>query len=319
VVPDQPVLPVDPGKCAPYPFYMNPIFVCVDVEAWERNNDVITEIGVSFLDTQDIAAVQPGQDGENWARKINTQHFRIDEYAHHVNHQFVLGCPDKFEFGKSEFISVKDAAKVVAACFQLASWHQTSLEPRNLILVGHDIAHDIAYLRKIGFDVMTLPNLYDRIDTSVLHKAWKRNAQPRSLSSMLLDLGMTAWNLHNAGNDAHYTMQCMLGISFRETSAQVGPSEVIGKPEEAKENMDTSTNAIKTTNEDYKERMVHADQPGEDVEPHKNVTVNVDIADLRERSTNSTGDNADPNQCDLPMKLEYKTPPQCNWDTSDSD
>ena len=83
--------PYDPEGCV--------VFVCIDVEAWERDNKRITEIGVATLDTEDLKSIIPGEGGVNWLTTIHARHFRINEYKHLNNTEFVDGCADKFEFG----------------------------------------------------------------------------------------------------------------------------------------------------------------------------------------------------------------------------
>jgi hypothetical protein len=75
------------------------IFICVDVEAWERNHKLITEIGIATLDTADITSLAPGTGGANWAGVIRARHFRIKEHSHLENTDFVGGCADSFQFG----------------------------------------------------------------------------------------------------------------------------------------------------------------------------------------------------------------------------
>ena len=89
----------DPEKIAPFPQEGSVVFVCVDVEAYERNTSQITEIGIATLDTADISSVIPGEGGLNWMGLIRSRHFRINEYKHLRNTEFVDGCPDRFEFG----------------------------------------------------------------------------------------------------------------------------------------------------------------------------------------------------------------------------
>lgn len=43
----------------------------------------------------------------------------------------------------------------------------------------------------------------------------KREPNPRNLAAILAELGITGWNLHNAGNDATYTLQAMIGIAIQ--------------------------------------------------------------------------------------------------------
>lgn len=233
-----PTLPV------PYPFEDSVVFVCVDVESYEKDHKKITEIGISALDTLDLAEIPPGEGGIDWMKKIRARHFRITEYAHLNNTEFIAGCADRFEekFGKSEWISINEASQVTASCFRhpfsapgqyhpypadarLVRKHGSGsqyLPPvndnapkRNIILVGHDVSGDIQYLRSIGYDVGNLSNLLESIDTVDLFRAMKHGQNASSLGSVLLDLGLVGWNLHNAGNDAGYTLEALIGISFK--------------------------------------------------------------------------------------------------------
>jgi hypothetical protein len=99
---------------------------------------------------------------------------------------------------------------------------------RNIILVGHNITADITYLRKLDckyikpktgddFDepINTQPKFLETLDTDLLYRVLKRDMQGSSLGKILLDLGLTGWNLHNAGNDARYTMEAMIGIALK--------------------------------------------------------------------------------------------------------
>jgi hypothetical protein len=90
---------LDVERLAPYNQEGSVVFVCVDVEAYERNTRQITEIGIATLDTKDIAKLNPGNGGVNWREMIRARHFRIREYRHLENSEFVNGCADKFEFG----------------------------------------------------------------------------------------------------------------------------------------------------------------------------------------------------------------------------
>lgn len=68
--------PIDDTKPAPFSRDSDVIFICLDVEAWERDNKKITEIGICLLDTRDLLGVAPGQHAKNWFRMIRAQHFR---------------------------------------------------------------------------------------------------------------------------------------------------------------------------------------------------------------------------------------------------
>jgi hypothetical protein len=70
-------------------------------------------------------------------------------------------------------------------------------------------------MRKIGYNVYNLRNLIDHIDTKYMWQYVTRDISPRKLVAILADLGLIGWNPHNAGNDAVYTLQAMLGIAFK--------------------------------------------------------------------------------------------------------
>jgi hypothetical protein len=200
---EQPLADVDPEGPAPFPFEENVVFVSVDVEAYEKNHAIITEIGISSLDTNEIGSIAPGVQGKNWMKHINSRHFRIKEAVHLVNKDFVNGCPERFEkiFGESEFIARNDAAQVVASCFRAPfAGHDLTRddERRKIVLVGHDTKTDIQYLRDLGYDVRNLSNLIEVIDTADLYRALKYQDQPANLGTLLSDLKLSAWNLHNA-------------------------------------------------------------------------------------------------------------------------
>lgn len=223
---------IDVTKPVPHPFHENVIFISIDVESYERDRAAITEIGVSTLDTNDLANIPPGEGGVAWMKKIRSRHFRIKEYSHLVNSDFISGCADKFEkdFGTSEWISIKEVPQVIASCFKYpysAPGHvdhladndnnETGQTPspssgasslpdhtasnRNIILVGHDLKADIQYLRSIGYDVTNVTSILEAIDTADIYRALKHEHQPRSLGSVLLDLELVGWNLHNAVSD----------------------------------------------------------------------------------------------------------------------
>jgi hypothetical protein len=48
-----------------------------------------------------------------------------------------------------------------------------------------------------------------------MYRAFRREYQARNLGSILADLDIAGWDLHNAGNDAMYTLQAMVGIAVR--------------------------------------------------------------------------------------------------------
>ena len=238
---DQQLPAIDVEKPVPYPFEKQPIFIAFDVEAYEFNHNIITEIGITTLDTQDLVDIPPGKDGSGWFAKARHRHFRIEENKHIVNSHNVQGCPDRFEFGESEFVRLADAPALIASCFREPfSRKQTREEleasfaarremtessnnqppkPKSpIVLIGHTPDGDIRFLQKLGFNPLNSPNLVEVLDTAVLHRIYRREQLVVSLGAMLYNFDMVGWNLHNAGNDAAYTLQAFLGIVVRDAS-----------------------------------------------------------------------------------------------------
>lgn len=226
-------LTVNPQEPAPYPSLKEPVFISVDVECNERCHSQVTEVGISMLDTLDFAGIVPGEGAINWRSQIRSRHLRVREFGHIVNHDFVAGCPDRFEFGDSEWTSLQEVTSVIEDCFHHASstrQTQTSTSgddpKRNLVLVGHNPAADIKYLKDLGVSMFNRSSsketvFLDTVDTAEVFRVSRGEMSARSLGNILSSLGITGWYLHNAGNDARYTMEAMVALVLNpEPSAE---------------------------------------------------------------------------------------------------
>jgi hypothetical protein len=91
------------------------------------------------------------------------------------------------------------------------------------VLVAHNVEADIKYFQSLGLQPPALAN--DFLDTSNLYQALRRQDRQPSLASVLLDLGIAAKYLHNAGNDARYTLQAMLTMAYEYTNVQKSAHE----------------------------------------------------------------------------------------------
>jgi hypothetical protein len=262
---------LDTSKPAPYAFEGDPVIICVDVEAYERDHSKVTEIGVSTLDTLDLAGVALGDGGENWIAHIRSRHFRIRGREHLENKDFCSGNANNFQFGKSEWVTFNSAAEAVDQCFEYPfstqfrprhlhhgqpdngtlstnAGHSTATlcradeqkgpRKRNVIFLGHDIRNEFEYLRQLGSQIFgpsssthpisevetsagkvgrseTLGSIVEALDTAVLYQALLRDGQTQSLGKMMVGLGRTAWHLHNAGNDARYTLEALVALLIK--------------------------------------------------------------------------------------------------------
>lgn len=85
---------------------------------------------------------------------------------------------------------------------------------RKLLLVGHDVGADIKYLSEVGVGLLELPNLIGQLDSQMLHQYWRDLPNGRGLSGVLADLCIGSKNLHNAGNDAVFTLQAVISVAI---------------------------------------------------------------------------------------------------------
>jgi hypothetical protein len=146
-------------------------------------------------------------------------HLRPTEYKKLVNRRYVKGCPDGFNFGESAFIPLGDAGRILQRIFndpsrihEACDFDKTiaDVEPA-IMLVGHDLKSDTDYLKKLGF---TPSHVAGKFDTQRLARISKRS--PPGLAKLLAALSINATNLHNAGNDAAYTLQALVGVAVQE-------------------------------------------------------------------------------------------------------
>ncbi|KAI9484336.1 hypothetical protein BDB00DRAFT_775123 [Zychaea mexicana] len=175
------------------------VFCAIDIEAWEQDHSILLEIGWSLYDSK--------------SDRYMDQHYLINSYRHLENGRYVSDQKMQFAFGTSVWCSLDQALKELKKdldwCVQ---------RDGGFVLVGHGLDSDLRYLRKAKFlwpgsngrgDTLDVNQsaLVTICNTDEMYAASISNLHnPPSLGSTLGILGIDCWNLHNAGNDAHYTM-----------------------------------------------------------------------------------------------------------------
>jgi hypothetical protein len=248
LLPGEAIENVDPSvkslnveEPAPYLGDADVVIIAIDVEAYEKAHHIITEVGVSTLDTRDLKGTAPGVNGQNWQQFVRARHFRVNEHKAYVNGEFVAGCPERFKFGTSEWASLQEMPSKLTRCF-----HEPFSKPgssdsdgpvnedpkykRNIVLLGHDVEQDVQHCHRLGFSVLGRGNMLSIMDTRAMYQAYTRDHSPRGLGSIMADFDFTAWHLHNAGNDAAYTMWAMLAVSVQAAAER--ETEGAGKKSE---------------------------------------------------------------------------------------
>ncbi|PCH41065.1 hypothetical protein WOLCODRAFT_137165 [Wolfiporia cocos MD-104 SS10] len=184
-------------------------WMSIDIESWDRDHTMLTEFGWSLV----------RWDGDSSARNEITEdgHLIVKEYRNYRN-TYVADNRGNFSFGESEVIDKKAFRQRVR---DMIATHRAS---GPLFLVFHDYKQDIKYLREqlqalSDFDSL-LPDQVPSegvyvIDTSDMFAALEGESggNKRSLERACRLLQIPVDYLHNAGNDAHFTMLAMRSMA----------------------------------------------------------------------------------------------------------
>ncbi|KAL8374768.1 hypothetical protein RB599_001456 [Gaeumannomyces hyphopodioides] len=197
-----------------------PKLVCVDVETYERSHDLVTEVGFAELDTSRLCGIPPGDNFQNWFSLIQGSHYVVKENSWAKNGVHVENNRGNYSFGTSHIVPLRTMHEIVVKTLgrrALRAEYERSDEAQlaPVVLVGHDIGADIEHLQKIGYDARKAPRIVDVVDTAQMHQHWRREKNSASLGRVLAGLEIPHRYLHNAGNDAMYTLQAMLVMASK--------------------------------------------------------------------------------------------------------
>ncbi|KAF8192682.1 hypothetical protein K438DRAFT_1829496 [Mycena galopus ATCC 62051] len=182
----------------------------IDFETWTENHGIITEFGYS--------ALRWARDGGKETRESG--HFTVQEHRLMRNGKY--GVPEyrehyNLEFGTS--VELTKAKLKSTICDLISGMHANG----PLFLVFHDSRGDIKTLNGLGAPIGgTLDQLPDYtiptegifiVDTQVLFSALTGNRNQTSLGGVCDHLKIPTVYLHNAGNDAHYTLDALQAMA----------------------------------------------------------------------------------------------------------
>lgn len=155
---------------------------CMDLE-FHENSKVVTEVGVTLYYPQ--------------TKKLEVFHFVVQEYYNRRNGRCVPDHKDDFLWGNSQLLRMKEVEQAVLHLVSDADY-----------LVGHAFENDKKFLAQSGYFKDTKV-----LDTQVFSRYYFKERQRMSLERVANGLGMRTSCLHNAGNDAFYTMKSLVEMS----------------------------------------------------------------------------------------------------------
>jgi len=125
------------------------VFIAFDLEG----KDHITQVGFSVLHLSNIEGKKPGRYGHCWFKKTETGqiwktwHLRVEQYRCYGDQALAESFPG------SKFVSLAQLRYTIESFIH---W-QTDQGKRDLVLVGHDVRHDIQLLKDVlQFDIETM-------------------------------------------------------------------------------------------------------------------------------------------------------------------
>ena len=169
--------------------------VAFDLEAYEYNNQLLLELGLSIYEP-------------SVACKIRTRHFILSEHSASLrNGRLIPDHRDNFTFGRSERASLREAHAALCEALAVGSGP--------VAIVGHGIRSDFEMLGQARLPA--LPSVDQILDTQTIYLQLIRSSSDETCTSRLETvlewLQIEPLYLHNAGNDAHYTMLACLRMA----------------------------------------------------------------------------------------------------------
>lgn len=130
-----------------------------------------------------------------------------------------------------EFSHIKPIVKNIIEGAAFVDPADGTCTPRPVVLVFHEAAADIKFLRLLAYHVESAQNVIEVADTREMHQYLVRSNDSASLATVLAQLGIPYRHLHNAGNDAVYTLQAMIGLAVKKRLVSLENAEKKQKKE----------------------------------------------------------------------------------------
>ncbi|KAF1850071.1 uncharacterized protein K460DRAFT_326583 [Cucurbitaria berberidis CBS 394.84] len=205
------------------PLMEHTVVVGIDTEAWTKNTDEMTEIGLAVFERKDMLGNEGGYEhlgdfGEELLKKITFHHLRIVETAHlKTSAEWMKGAEGN-RFGHSRFVTFAEARVILDSLF---SQPIDSSDPelkgckKPVVLLGHAMYHDEENIKKSGgleYDLFKYGTIVKEVDTQPLAKAthtWFDQCAPNNdvgLDTLTKRLGFEHEDAHTACNDAARTV-----------------------------------------------------------------------------------------------------------------
>lgn len=174
--------------------------ICVDLEAFEFNTKIVTEVGISIYD--------PVKEATSLFPSIVNIHIILEETKHLRNGSFVHDHKDNFLGGNSLMLKQSVAVDFIQTLFNYYFKDRKEMGYETAF-VAHNGSGDIRWLNQLGVQT---PEKFKLLDTQNIHAA-SHGQNGNSLGALLKRCHVPHSFLHNAGNDAYFTLVALLKIT----------------------------------------------------------------------------------------------------------
>lgn len=210
----------------------NTICFSFDIEAFERDNNIITEIGISIYDPREnLHSLNP---------IFRNYHLIVSESLSLINKNWVLDMKECYLLGESLVLSLRQCVNFIQNLVNFYMIPDNNISDSwERAFVGHNIEGDFKWLKSMGVilpDTKPVSHILQVdcnsssrttlvIDTHKIYSACY-GKEGSSLGKILRLFQLPHAFLHNAGNDAYYTLRLLLHLCDVNTRVQCSLDDI---------------------------------------------------------------------------------------------
>jgi len=209
-------------------FLSDIIFVSIDLEISRSEREAarnarrpphIKEFGIASLDTRDIFCSDAPRPG----RLIKTRQFSTSNASKDFENCDTTDFQECV-FAETFLVSQQTIAATIKSCLCIQDNRSPGIF-RQLVLVGHSIKHDLSLLQHLDLDIFRIAPIVSIFDTHAMSRhlfgsqsTWSAFSLGAALDN--LECSYNAGELHNAGNDATFTLHVMLALAIKHAETR---------------------------------------------------------------------------------------------------
>jgi hypothetical protein len=168
-----------------------------DIEAYECNHGMLLELGMAV---HELGSEDP----------VEAHHFVFKENQYSRNGRYCADNRNNFAFGET----------IIAGTCDILSALIKEISIPGTALVGHNLKSDLRFMNNAMVGTMEQSLIHQffssmrlSFDTQLLFKSMTGSSKPSKLEAIINALGVHCDFMHNAGNDAYYTLVAFLKLA----------------------------------------------------------------------------------------------------------